>query len=75
MQKKSISIFWFLVKYIKIPDIFKKNPKVSKNVMGFNIHAQRSTPPFYPDVENPFVTGIACQGKPLRKKFIKGLKD
>ena len=38
--------------------------------MGFNIHAQWSTPPYYPDVDNPFVTGIACQGKPLHKKFI-----
>ena len=24
------------------------------NVMGFNNHAQRSTPPYYLDVDNPF---------------------
>ena len=30
------------------------NPKVLKNVMGFNNNAQRSTPPFYLDVDNPF---------------------
>ena len=30
-----------------------QNPKVSKNVMGFNNHAQRSTPPYYLDVDNP----------------------
>ena len=32
-----------------------QNPKVSKNVMGFNNHAQRSTPPYYLDVDNPKV--------------------
>ena len=31
-----------------------QNPKVSKNVMGFNNHTQRSTPPYYLDVDNPF---------------------
>ena len=31
-----------------------QNPKVSKSVMGFNNHAQRSTPPYYLDVDNPF---------------------
>ena len=30
-----------------------QNPKVFKNVMGFNNNAQRSTPPFYLDVDNP----------------------
>ena len=30
-----------------------QNPKVSKNAMGFNNHAQRSTPPYYLDVDNP----------------------
>ena len=30
-----------------------QNPKVSKNVMGFNNHAQRSTPPYYLEVDNP----------------------
>ena len=30
-----------------------QNPKVSKNVMGSNNHAQRSTPPYYLDVDNP----------------------
>ena len=30
-----------------------QNPKVSKNIMGFNNHAQRSTPPYYLDVDNP----------------------
>ena len=28
-------------------------PKASKNVMRFNNHAQRSTPPYYLDVDNP----------------------
>ena len=27
--------------------------KVSKKVMGFNNYAQRSTPPYYLDVDNP----------------------
>ena len=31
-----------------------QNPKVSKNVMDFNNHAQRSTPPYYLNVDNPF---------------------
>ena len=31
-----------------------QNAKVPENVMGFNIHAQRSTPPYYLDVDNPF---------------------
>ena len=31
-----------------------QNPKVPKNVMGFNNHAQRSTPPYNLDVDNPF---------------------
>ena len=30
------------------------NPKGSKSVMGFNNHAQRSTPPYNLDVDNPF---------------------
>ena len=33
-----------------------QNPKVSKNAMGFNNHAQRSTPPYFLDVDNPFQT-------------------
>ena len=28
-------------------------PKVPKNFMAFNNHAQRSTPPYYLDVDNP----------------------
>ena len=32
---------------------FLQNTKVSKNVMGFNNHTQRSTPPYYLDVDNP----------------------
>ena len=31
-----------------------QNPKVSKSIMGFNNQAQRSTPPYYLDVDNPF---------------------
>ena len=31
-----------------------QNPKVPQNIMGFNNHAQRSTPPCYLDVDNPF---------------------
>ena len=30
-----------------------QNRQVSKSVMGFNNHAQRSTPPYYLEVENP----------------------
>ena len=30
-----------------------QNPKVPKSVIGFNNHAQRSTPPYYLDVDNP----------------------
>ena len=33
-----------------------QNPKVPKYVMGFNNHAQRSTPPYYMDVDDPFNT-------------------
>ena len=47
-------------KYILVPGQRKKdsrhllqNPKVSKNVMGFNNHAKISTPPYYLDVDNP----------------------
>ena len=38
-----------------------QNPKVSKNIMGFNNHAQRSTPPYYLDVDNPFKRTILKQ--------------
>ena len=31
-----------------------QNPKVSKNGLRFNNHAQRSTPPYHLDVDNPF---------------------
>ena len=31
-----------------------QNPKVCKNVMGFNNHAQRSSTPYYLDVYDPF---------------------
>ena len=30
-----------------------QNPKVFKNIMGFNNHEHRSTPPYYLDVDNP----------------------
>ena len=36
------------------------NPKVSKIIMGFNIHAQRSTPPYYLDVDNLFHLVLTC---------------
>ena len=32
-----------------------QNPKVSKIVMGFNNHAERSTPPYYLDADNPLL--------------------
>ena len=35
-----------------------QNPKVPKNVMGFNNHAQRSTPPYYLDVESPLTKKV-----------------
>ena len=38
MQKKNI--FLYPVKDIKIPEVFKKNPKVPRNVMGFSNRAQ-----------------------------------
>ena len=31
-----------------------QNPKVVKNIVGFNNHAQRSIPPCYLNVDNPF---------------------
>ena len=31
-----------------------QNPKVFKTIVGFNNHAQRSTPPYYLNVDNPF---------------------
>ena len=34
-----------------------QNLKVPKSVMGFNNHAQRSTPPYYLDVDNPLSVG------------------
>ena len=30
-----------------------QNPKVPKNVIGFNNHAERSTPPYHLDIDNP----------------------
>ena len=30
-----------------------ENPTVSKKVMCFNNHAQRSTPPYFLDIDNP----------------------
>ena len=32
-----------------------QNPKAPKNVMGFINRIQRSTPPYYLDVDNPFL--------------------
>ena len=47
-------------KHILVPDQryqdsrhLLQNTKGSKNVMGFKNHAQRSTPPYYLDVDNP----------------------
>ena len=37
-----------------------QNPKVSKNVIGFNNHAHRFTPPYYLDVDNPSVHFRNC---------------
>ena len=34
-----------------------QNPKVFKNVMVFNNHAKRSTPPYHLDVDNPLGKG------------------
>ena len=31
-----------------------QNPKVPKNIMGFNNHAQRSTTPYYLELDNLF---------------------
>ena len=31
-----------------------QNPKVPQIVLGFSIHAQKFTPPYYLDVDNPF---------------------
>ena len=37
-----------------------QNPKVPKIVLGFSNHAQRFTPPYYLDVDNPFVFLSLC---------------
>ena len=39
-----------------------QNLKVSKNVKGFKNHAQRSTPPYYLDIDNPFCS--FCKSAP-----------
>ena len=44
-----------------------QNPKVSKNIMGFNNHEQKSTPPYYQDVDNPLGRG----GWLVTKKQVK----
>ena len=46
-----------------------QNPKVPKSVMGFNNHAQRSTPPYYLDVDNLF-RNIIEQKKTSAKKYL-----
>ena len=48
--KKNTSIFWFLVEDSRH---LLQNPKVPKNVMGFNNHALKCTPPYHLDVDNP----------------------
>ena len=35
-----------------------QNPKVPKIVLGFSNHAQRFTPPYYLDVDNPFKNNL-----------------
>ena len=68
--KHSTSIFWFPVEDIKIPQIFKKIQKVCKNVMSFNNHAQRSTQPYYLDVDHPFHGYFTQQVSDIVKLFI-----
>ena len=39
-----------------------QDSKVSKNVLGFNNNAQRSTPHYYLDVDNPFRERVKFTG-------------
>ena len=48
--KKSTSIFWILKRYQDSRHLLQ-NPKVPKNVMGFNNHVHRSTLPYYLDLD------------------------
>ena len=48
-----------------------QNPKVSKKVMGFNNYTQRSTPPYYLDVDNPFTRFVRNICIPKMLEFTK----
>ena len=48
-----------------------QNPKVPKIVLGFSNHAQRFTPPYYLDVDNPL--WISCSVGLLPQKYLKML--
>ena len=53
-----------------------QNPKVPKNFMGFNNHAQRSTPPYYLNVDNPLHTRFLGVGNQhAQKQKDQGLPD
>ena len=69
-------------KHILVPDWryqdfrhLLQNPKVSKNVMGFNNHIQRSTPPYYLDVDNPLPNSCFSQTFKSRKWFDTSWED
>ena len=51
--KQSTSIFWVPGRRYQDSRHLLLNPKVPKNVIGFNNHAQRSTTPYYLYVDNP----------------------
>ena len=55
-KKKAHTFFWFPVKYIKISDNCHKIQKFLR--LGFSNHAQRFTPPYYLDVDNPLTFSI-----------------
>ena len=49
--------FWLLL----------QNQKTPQNVLGFSNHAQRFTPPYYLDVDNPFESFSKCEIQRLKK--------
>ena len=69
MEKhKQKSTYIILVPSQRYQDIGQllQNPKFPKNVLGFSNHAQRFTPPYYLNVDNPLlkiwkIPNISCK--------------
>ena len=57
INKKSINIIMVLSQRYQDSRNLLQYPKVPKNVMGFNNHAQRVTQPNYLDIDNPLSKG------------------